>query len=333
VGGSFNKPEFPMTEFMLCAMLVGAPVPKEADERFEKSVNAAREKAIEFLRKNQNKDGNWEDVVPQFLAGMEGGVTALATLGLLEAGVPPDDAAITKAVDYLLKLAPSKTYIVSLQTQVLARVDAKKHAKHIQDNADWLLAKAIKTGDKLDGWSYPTNQIPDASNTHFAVMGLHAAAQAGAKIDAKVWDEVREHYINTRKNKGWTYYEKADPIASSSMTLCGVLGLSVAAKYDKNAKKPDPDVEKGMALALENWEPSRKSEAYRLFVMAELGRVLDVKDFKSGNNTRTWYREGAEKLIKAQNEDGALPVATTSIDGHAVISTAFGLYFLGPPKK
>jgi hypothetical protein len=320
---------------MFCALLVASPAAKdakEADEKLEKSVNAAREKAIDFLKKKQNKDGTWEGGVVQLINGMDGGVTALAALGLLEAGVPADDAAITKAVDHIVKLEPKHTYVVSLQTQVLARVDAKKHSKLIQDNAEWLLKKAIKKNDKLDGWSYPQNQIPDGSNTHFAVMGLHAAAQAGAKIDAKVWEQVREHYIDTRKDRGWTYLER-DNAVTSSMTSCGVLGLSVAAKYDKNAKKPDPDVEKGIAAMLKIGGPSPKSEGYRLFTAAELGRVLDVKEFKSGDKVWAWYREGAEKIIKEQKEDGALIMGERSLDADAVISTAFALYFMGPPPK
>ena len=43
---------------------------------------------------------------------------------------------------------------------------------------DWLLEKAIKKGDQLAGWSYPGQDLTDASNTHFAVVALHAAVPA-----------------------------------------------------------------------------------------------------------------------------------------------------------
>ena len=119
---------------------------------------------------------------------MEGGCSQLATLALLEAGVPAKDPAVAKAVEYLVKLEPKKTYVVSLQTQVLARADPKKHAKQIQKNADWLIEKAVRKDGKLEGWSYPGHDLTDNSNTHFAVVALHAAAQAGAKVDAKIWE-------------------------------------------------------------------------------------------------------------------------------------------------
>jgi hypothetical protein len=323
-----------MTAIVLTAVLASAaPVAREAVQ-FEKRVSAARAKAIDFLKKQQNKDGIWEGKAIEFLAGMDGGTTALATLSLLETGVKPDDAAIAKAVDYLVKLQSKKTYVVSLQTQVLARVDAKKHAKLIQANADWLLANAIKANNKLVGWSYPINDIADGSNTHFAVMGLHAAAQAGATIDNKVWTQIRDFYVKTQRNEGWAYYSDAKQPTTVSMTGCGALGLAVTAMHDKNAKKPDADFDKAMAAYLPIWTlSSPKSTFYNMMVVAELGRVLGVTEFKSGDEVKAWYHEGAVKLMKEQHEDGSFASGTKSVDGNAIFGTAFGLYFLGPPAK
>jgi hypothetical protein len=326
-----------MTAFILTAALsIAAPVPKDADERFAKSVNAAREKAIEFLKKQQDKDGNWESQTLSLLADMMGGPSALATLALLEAGVPVDDAAVTKAVAYLVKLEPKKTYVVSLQTQVLCRVDAKKHAKQIQTNADWLIENALglQKGN-LEGWSYPGNSIADNSNTHYAVVALHAAAQAGAKIDAKVWVQIRDFYIRTQqKNGAWGYYNNTaiGGGPSDSMTACGLLGLTIAAKHDKDAKGPYPAYEKGLKH-LGSWNmESSKSSMHSMMTVAELGRALGTTEIKIGDKTWTWYRVGAERLVKIQKEDGSL-VLESGLDASPTLATAFGLYFLGPPQK
>jgi hypothetical protein len=325
-----------MTAFVLSAMLaVAAPVPedvKKAEAQFQKDIEKARAKAVEYLKKQQKPDGTWEDGPIDFLAGMKGGTTALATLTLLEAGVPANDPAITKAVDYLLKLEPEKTYVVSLQTQVLARTGDKKHLPQIQKSADWLVEKALRKADKIEGWSYPQNKVADNSNTHFAVMALHAAAKAGAKIDAKVWEQIRDLYTRTQlKDGGWTYYPERGE-GSFSMTICGVLGLAVAAKHDKNAKEPGEAFKKGMVAMIDLRRPSPKSEMYRLFATAELGRVLGGTEFKAGKKEWAWYREDAEMLLKKQNEDGSWKLGD-SIDGVPVVSTAFGLYFLGPAPK
>ena len=330
-----------MTSLLISlALAVAAPVPKDdaADKALREKVDTARAKAVKYLKDKQDKDGTWEGLLLGQIAGLKGGTTALAALALLEAGVPANDPAIAKAVEFLLPLKPEKTYVVSLQTQVLARVDAKKYAKEIQANADWLMEKAIMKDKKLQGWSYPGNPIADNSNTHFAVMGLHAAAQAGAKVDPDIWRKFRDHFADTQMKDGsWAYYSyRAEP--SHSMTVAALLGLAVATKYDKDAKGPDPAFEKGMKALLGGklgGLGEGKSAFVAWFTTAELGRALGTTEFKSGNMAKVWYREGAEKLLKTQQEDGSLQTGAmgVGIDGQPVISTACGLFFFGPPGK
>jgi squalene cyclase len=322
-----------MTAVLLSTTLVIAAAGQKPNE-LDTKVAKAREKGIEFLKKQQKEDGTWSDGTNNMLADMEGGITALATLAMLEAGVPADDKAIDKAVAYLVKLELKKTYVVSLQTQVLARVDAKKHKELIQKCADWLIEKAVKDGDKISGWSYPGGQMGDGSNTHFAVMGLHAAAQSGAKVDAKHWQQIRDAYVSSQSKNGWGYYANRDSTgdrATLSMTTCGLLGLIIAQKYDKNAKEPHPAVEKGMT-ALFDLAAGNRSVAYEWMATAELGRALGTTEFKLGKQAKAWYREGAEKLVREQREDG-LWVGQRGLDGMPVYATACALYFLGPPAK
>jgi hypothetical protein len=243
---------------------------------------------------------------------------------------------VAKAIEYLVKLEPKKTYVVSLQTQALARADAKAHKDQIQKNVDWLLKETIQTKDKLAGWSYPANSMADNSNTHFAVVALHDAARAGAQIDAKVWEQIREFYIRTQlKNGGWGYYNGAEfggNALSLSMTTCGLLGLALADKYDKNTKGPGEPFERGLKL-LVPWDmKGSKSTFYSMHAVAELGRALDKTEFKAGDKTWAWYREGVEKLLKTQKDDGSW-AEQGGIDSNSVFATAWGLYFLGPPKK
>jgi hypothetical protein len=329
-----------MTALLISMTLaVAAPVPKD-DEELQKKADAARTKAVKYLKEKQSKDGDWEGELLGALVSMKGGTTALATLALLEAGVATNDPAVAKAVEYLLTLKSDKTYVVSLHTQVLARVDAKKYAKEIQANADWFMEKAITKNGKLEGWSYPANQIADNSNTHFAVMGLHAAAQAGAKVDAEIWQKIRDYYtVTQQRNGGWTYHNAGDTQTTSSMTTVALLALAIAVKYDKQAKGPDRAFEKGMAALLDGAGfGGGKSAAYELFTTAELGRALGTTEFKSGKMAKAWYREGVEKMVKAQQEDGSLKYGNADVrggldGGQPVYATACGLYFLGPPAK
>src|SRR5262245_13849389 len=111
-----------MTALLISLLTVAAPVPNDdkGDREFREKTNAAREKAVKFLKEKQNKDGSWEAGNLEIL-GLKGGPTALAVLSLLDVGLPADNPTVEKAVDYLTKLEPEKTYVVSLQIQALAR--------------------------------------------------------------------------------------------------------------------------------------------------------------------------------------------------------------------
>jgi len=325
-----------MAAFVLAALLSLSESQQKPELTLDQKIAAARLKAIEFLKKQQHHEGHWEGVVST-LVDMEGGTTALATLALLEAGVSVKDSVVAKAVEYLMKLEPKKTYVVSLQTQVLARVDAMKHAPRIQKNSDWLIEKAIRRGDNLEGWSYPGQDLADNSNTHFAVVALHSATLAGAKIDAKIWEQIRDLYSRTQLAGGWGYYSDRSFGAervSLSMTTCGLLCLALATKHSRNAKGPDPAFEKGMPVLLKiAGGGAIKSEGYNRMATAELGRTLEVTEFTVGSEKLAWYREGSEKLLREQNQDGAFTGRSAGIDGNPTLATSFGLYFLGPPVK
>jgi RNA polymerase sigma factor (sigma-70 family) len=321
------------TPVQLAAAPIASPNPDDAG-RLEKAAANARTRAINYLKLKQATDGSWEDNGLVSLTDMEGGVTAVTTLALLESGVTPSDRAIVKAVQYLLQVPRKKTYVVSLQTQILARVDAKKHLKRIQENADWLIKTMLKDGEKLQGWSYPGNGIGDGSNTHFAVMGLHAAAEAGATVEEKLWKQIAEHYVKTSGPKGWRYHP--DPqlkdLATNSMTACALVGLAVAARHQKEAKPLDPCFEHGLKLLADGNLENSLSTGYALMVIAELGRLRETKRFQVGDQTWEWYQSGAEKVIKSQNQEGAFVLGKKGIDAQQPLATAFGLYLLGAPE-
>jgi hypothetical protein len=266
---------------------------------------------------------------------MEGGMTGLAALSLLEAGVRPDDPAVANAAAFLAKLPQQKTYVVGLQAQVLARADAKKYAAEVQACADWLAKTAVRGGEKLAGWSYPApGNFADSSNTHFAVVALHAAAKAGAKVDAKLWADVREMYTRTQlEDGGWAYTpgSPGTPRSSRSMTLAGLLGLRLAAEHDQGANIDAP-LDAGMKMIVNGRVEGTKSEPYLWFTTAELGRATGRQTFKAGRDELAWYRDGAAKLVKDQQPDGSWK-GKGGIDANEVYATACGLFFLGTPAK
>src|SRR5262245_6260737 len=96
-------------------------VVRQVDPKFQQEIDAARAKAIDFL-KTQQKDGEWSALPPDF--SPESGATVLVALALLEAGVAPADSTLSRTIARVEKLEPKTTFVVSLQTQILTRLDA-----------------------------------------------------------------------------------------------------------------------------------------------------------------------------------------------------------------
>lgn len=316
-----------------------AQPPAAPDAKFAAAVETARRKAVRFLTERQSKDGTWRATLSTFV-DMPGGETALVALALLEAGVPPTDPALVKAVGDLAAQPPRKTYVVGLQTRVLARADPKAHAARIQANADWLVARAIGLGTgRLAGWSYPgadagnNGTLGDGSNTHFAVFGLDAAATAGARLDPGIWIAVRDMYVRTRLPAGWKYHNSPlDPGTSRTMTAAALAGLAVADRHSAPTAAGRDAAAEGMRAFLEPGADRPKSVGYQWLVTAELGRATGADTFRSGKREVRWYRDGAEKLLADQRADGSWAPGR-GVDADPDLGTAFGLYFLGPPPS
>lgn len=195
------------------------------------------DRGVRYLKKQQHKEGDWEGIVLGDIVGQKGGVTSLATLALLNAGLKADDPAVAKALEFLRKLGtPEKTYVVALQTMVFAEARQKADLPQIERNVEWIQKTAIYQNGKLEGWSYPYKGAPgDNSNTQYALLGLYAAKTAGVKVDDKLWSDILEYYTRTQKEDPkepragfWSYHTRNDPKASFTMSVGGACGLYIA---------------------------------------------------------------------------------------------------------
>ncbi|HEX4612105.1 MAG TPA: hypothetical protein VH092_28170, partial [Urbifossiella sp.] len=300
-----------------------APPPPggKADEELVERVRKGIDGGVRYLKSKQNRaTGNWEgqQVVLNFVVNMEGGTTALATLALLNAGYTEKDEAVRKALDYLRTLPPRKTYVVGLQNLVLAEARQPKDLPLIQRNADWLVERAIGLrAGKLEGWSYEGgNALGDGSNTQYALLGLYAAKQAGARVDDTVWRAIQDHYVvnqvkPTNTTGAWRYHNNPlDPGPSFTMTVAGVCGLLIAGMgLDQTGQGLDPAtgvaancgvydtndaVARGMNWVAANFSfDSGKSIFYNVYGLERLGRLSGERFIGKYD----WYREGCEYLL------------------------------------
>jgi hypothetical protein len=343
-----------------------APAPPKGGQEAElvQKVKDSIDKGVRYLKKQQHKDGDWEGIVLGDIAGLKGGVTSLATLALLNAGLKPDDPAVARALEYLRKLGtPEKTYVVALQTMVLAEARDPKDLPQIQKNVEWIRSTAIYREGKLEGWSYPYKGAPgDNSNTQYALLGLYAAKTAGGMTSKdpktqqeydKLWADILEYYTRTQKadplnNRAgfWTYHTLNDPKPSFTMSVGGTCGLLIASMgLDKSEQKlndatgvaadcglysENTALAKGMFWVGANFNfMEGKSYFYNYYGIERLGRLSGQRFIGKID----WYREGCERLVRMQEPDGSFLTRPGqpggSIDaGQPVITTSFAMLFL-----
>ncbi|HEY8505423.1 MAG TPA: DUF4159 domain-containing protein [Gemmataceae bacterium] len=334
----------------LAAVLLLAAGPAAAAEPLVEQVRKAIDSGVQYLRQQEAGRGHWEVHTNSVI--MPGGNTCLAMLALLNCGVDPDDKIIQRGLNYLRGLEPQNTYVVGLQTMVLHEAGFAKDLDQIQKNADWLLRARIYRGGVLYGWSYGSQGgRGDNSNTQYALLGLHAAKQAGAKIPEKDWKEIRDYYVNSQAQPGdgtggWGYQPRPDggrSPTSLTMTVAGLCGLYIAGEeLHEGRQQLDPNTgvaarcnvyeeNKPIAMAL-NWlaAPGRFSfevsthTFYNIYGIERAGR-LSGRRFLGGHD---WYREGCKRLVTMQHDDGSFYLRNQGTDSWPIVSTSFALLFL-----
>ncbi len=332
--------------------------PPGGEQETVAKVNRAIDTGVQYLRVNRKATQHWEGFWLNEITGMEGGVTALGCLAMLNCGVRADDKDLSAALDFLRKLKPEKTYVVALKIMCLAEARNPKDLPQIQDGIGWLIKTARKERGKLAGWGYPISDLDraDASNTQYALLGLYSGKQAGAKIPDEVWKEIRGLYINTqtketRDTGHWSYIEQ-EKRASFTMTVAGVAGLVIARMgLNENAQQFDPKT--GIAAKCGEYaenEPIRrgmnwigsdtrfafdkalesKSTFYNIYGIERVGRLSGQRFIGKYD----WYREGCDYLVRMQNKDGSWASETGfAEDQTKVIATSFALLFLSKGKS
>ncbi len=335
---------------------VAAPPPGDEDA-FVRDVNRAIDRGVQYLKSQHNPRTHWEGFWLNQLGDMNGGVTALACLALLNCGEKPESRELKSALDYLRGLSAegkrSKTYVVGLSTMVFAEARQPRDLPLIQGNVDWLIKHAVRSNGRIIGWSYPFSDgnRPDGSNTQYALLGLYAGKQAGAKITDEVWKQLRQLYIDSQKPDGqdagyWTYVEAGALSGPSfTMTVAGASGLVIsgmgldaseqglnpATGVAKNCGKYALNAPLNKAM---NWiaryfafynARESKSDFYSIYGIERIGRLSGQRFI----GRTDWYRDGCKLLVDDQTREGAWAQKHgIQIDGVNVIATSFALLFL-----
>ncbi len=277
-----------------------------------------------------------------------GGCTALATLALLNAGVPVEADHVKRALTYLRGLESPNTYIRALQIMVFAEAGQIEDRARIRSNVRWLLDARNFDKGKLTGWGYTMRELggsSDNSNTQYALLGLWMGKQAGVEIEREVWESIREFYLRTQEiNGGWAYSVQR-PLGGPrlTMTTAGLSGLLISGmELNTGREKIGLDGKavgcgiyeenKPLAKAL-NWINTHFSAKdsgdplnvlyYNLYGLERTGRLTGQRFF----GDHDWYREGCQFLVGEQRENGSWH-STQLLEQGNVVPTSFALLFL-----
>jgi len=303
---------------LILLIIFALSLPTVARAVTDKEVNEAIEKGVGYLRRKQAPGGSF-GAYGRYQIGQ----TALAAFALLACEVPPDDPAITSAIDYCNNHPTDLTYELALYIMMLQAADPAKYYPRIAGAAKILIGSQRPNG----AWWYSPgidNRF-DNSNTQYAMLGLHAALLANFPVDEAVFKKARTHYYKTQhSNGGWSY--QAQGPQTGSMTTGGISSLLIADEILDVAIEPcgtvrvNQRLEKGFQWLSSHFSvtrnPGAKSNYYYYMYGLERAGVLSGRKFIGG---RDWYREGAARLVALQNAAG---------NWGNVVNTSFALLFL-----
>lgn len=322
--------------------------PPAVAQRAAEPIDAARvlasiDRAVSYLKRAQTARGGWDDP-----AQFPGGVTALCTLALLNAGLDASDPGVAEALDYLRKIQPKKTYVVAVQTMVFCAAEPQRDRVAIQRNVDWLERAQRKNGDLSGSWGYSDEPGgTDPSNSQFAVLGLYEAQRVGARVNPETWRLAAAYWRKQQNADGSWNYPSRSP--SGSMTCAGIGALTITnlAGADTDARveggkvlccQPQSDdeaIERGLAWLGRNFSvrtnpgDANWHDFYYLYGLERVGR-LTARRFIGDHD---WYRAGTTRLVRTQNPLRHSWQGSGTERNLPEVATSFALLFLAKGRR
>jgi len=311
-------------------------------------VRQSIDRGVAFLERMQNRNGTWRNH-----EGFPGGVTALCTLALLNAGVPPDDPRIESALTYLRTLRPAQTYVVSLQTMVYCAARPKQDLLLIRQNVKWLEGMQLTAGPSRGGWSYPAQSSlasGDPSNSQFALLALYEAERVGVPVNPRVWRLAIGYWQDLQNQDGSWPYTKNTP-GTGSMTCAGVTSMIIAAGQLNagdarvvdgrvvccGSQEVNKIIENGLRWLERNFSvetnPSQgRGSAHLLYYLYGVERIgrMTAQRFVGDHD---WYREGSDMLVNKQDPLAGQWIGSGHAEDDPVIGTSFALLFLAKGRR
>jgi hypothetical protein len=234
------------------------PAWAQAEDELTPQSEAALERGLDWLARNQGPEGNW--------GSSDLGLVSMGALAFMSAGHAPGRGKygkeLDKALDYvvsrakpsgLLNIADGQRdmYNHGLATFVLGQAHGITTSKDRKLNRvlDSALKLIANTQCEDGGWDYKAHRQQNGHDLSLAVMqakALRSAVDSGLEVPPEVIDlairSVREHYApqggrnltesEQQKMPGQFTYSKGGGGGTIAMAACGVVCLQEFGQYD-----------------------------------------------------------------------------------------------------
>jgi prenyltransferase beta subunit len=343
-----------LVALLLCGRVAAddKPPPVDKPEETAKAARAARQKGLEWLTKNQAKDGSWGK---QYTLA----VTSFACLSYLAVSDEPFDGdngkALVKGLAFLMAnqkdgtfatqghswihgqgfaaLALSEAYGRTLFCKTKPDMDMKKVLEAVTKAVDVIAKNQSDSG----GWWYTqgAKQEHEGSTTVCAVQALVSASNFGIPIDEKVLDKGFAYLKKCQTKEGGFNYRLGDGSNMKEGTAGDVSTLGLMKQFDTTVML------NGYKFILKTTPAVISAERFPYYghFYGCMGMQLLGQEFKDDKE----YREKTQGYINSvlkevtgwQAADGSFPLkgwikeSNGENEGYA---TAFGTLILGVPE-
>jgi hypothetical protein len=314
-------------------------------------VEAAIHKGVDFLYTQQKLEGNWEEVQKRTeedgnsVQGAQwGGLTAMATYGLLAAGQKPTDPRLQKGIDFLLKADDMVgIYAIGVRAQVWTFLPQDETIKKAIKRDAKLLFEARDASTGRYGYRIgPERELIHNSSSQYGVLGMWACVDSGVVYDMprSYWASVENGWKTCQgPDGGWQYFSDKPKVdqgvleeaggqenPSGSMTAAGIATLFITQDFLRSndgiecrGNITNPSIEAGLTWMAKNYDPGW-TDGYFLYGVERIGVASGIKYF----GTHDWFDAGSTALVRGQAADGGFG----GNFGGPVANTAFSILFL-----
>lgn len=260
-----------------------------------------------------------------------GGPSAIAALALIMSGDSPQKPALAKALKYIRSIEFTGTYAMSLRIHVWSYLN-KSWLDMLEADAQALMQGAHADRSTFDYLFYEPSSRIDHSTTQYGILAMWQAAQRGARLPSKFWQNAEQHFYKAqfkgddRIDGSWGY-TMAENTSRATMTCAGLTVLYVVQQeLYRDRDTPNPQlqeaIDRGMAWMNRHYSPNHGAHGgngYYFYGVERVGLASGIKFFRNNRGDHDWFKEIADRIVNATGRQGA---------NGSVVNSSFYLMFL-----